>query len=344
MKKALITGITGQDGSYLAENLLDKGYEVHGIRRRSSVPNTLNLKHLQIDPHINRKRFFLHYGDLTDSSNLTQIISSTKPDEIYNLAAQSHVHTSFQVPEYTAEVNALGTIRLLDAVKSLNPEIKVYQASTSELYGNVLETPQNETTPFNPISPYSISKLYSFYILKNYRESYQIFGANGILFNHESPRRGTSFVTRKISNAVAKRYYKCGGKLYLGNLDAKRDWGYAKDYVEAMWLILQQTEANDLVIATGVNYSVREFVSKAFSVIDIEIIWEGSGLEEKGIDRNTGDVVVEIDPYYFRPMEVYELLGDASKAEKLLGWKPRTTFDELVEIMVEADIDANKIK
>ena len=344
MKKALITGITGQDGSYLAENLLDKGYEVHGIRRRSSVDNTMNLRHLQIDPHINRKRFYLHYGDLTDSSNLTQIISSVSPDEIYNLAAQSHVHTSFQVPEYTAEVNALGTIRLLDAIKSFNPEIKVYQASTSELYGNVLETPQNEITPFNPVSPYSISKLYSFYIVKNYRESYQLFGANGILFNHESPRRGTSFVTRKISNAVAKRYYKNGDKIYLGNLDAKRDWGYAKDYVEAMWLMLQQTEANDLVIATGVNYSVREFVSKAFSVIDVKIIWEGSGLEEKGIDRNTGDVVVEIDPYYFRPVEVNELLGDASKAEKLLGWKSKTKFDELVEIMVKADIDANKIK
>jgi len=340
MKKALITGITGQDGSYLAEFLLGKGYEVHGLRRRSSVPNTLNLKHLQIDPHINRNKFFLHYGDLTDSSNLTQILSSVSPDEIYNLAAQSHVHTSFQVPEYTAEVNALGTIRLLDAVKSFNPEIKLYQASTSELYGDVRETPQNERTPFNPVSPYAISKLYSFYIVKNYREAYQMFASNGILFNHESPRRGLSFVTRKISGVVAENYYNKWTKLYLGNLDAKRDWGYAKEYVEAMWLMLQQPVPDDFVIATGESHSVREFVEKAFSIIDVKITWDGTDLEEKGFDKKTGDIVVEIDPYYYRPVEVQELKGDASKAEKILGWQPKTNFDELVEIMVKTDIDA----
>lgn len=339
MKKALITGITGQDGSYLAELLLEKGYEVHGLRRRSSVKNTINIEHLEINPHINNKHFFLHYGDLTDSSNLTQVITRIRPDEIYNLAAQSHVHISFQVPEYTAEVNALGTIRLIDAVKSVKPDTRIYQASTSELYGQVLETPQNEKTPFNPCSPYAISKMYSFWILKNYREAYGIFGCNGILFNHESPRRGSSFVTRKICEAVADISRGKREKLYLGNLDARRDWGYAKEYVEAMWLMLQQEKADDYVIATGENHSVREFVEKAFSIIGKKISWRGKGKDEIGFDEKTGDILVEIDPYYYRPTEVDTLLGDPSKAKQKLGWQHKVSFDELVELMVLAEIN-----
>lgn len=339
MKKALITGITGQDGSYLAEFLLEKGYEVHGLRRRCSVKNTINIEHLKIDPHINNKRFYLHYGDLTDSSNLTQVISKVFPDEIYNLAAQSHVHTSFEVPEYTAEVNALGTIRLIDAVKSIKPDTKIYQASTSELYGAVLETPQNENTPFNPQSPYAISKMYAFWIVKNYRDAHNLFCANGILFNHESPRRGTSFVSRKISEAVANISRGRWKKLYLGNLDSKRDWGYAKEYVEAMWLILQHDEPDDFVIATGDNHSVREFVEKAFSVVGEKILWQGSGKDEIGIDEKTGDVLVEIDPYYYRPTEVDELLGNPTKARQKLGWQHKVSFDDLVELMVKSDIE-----
>lgn len=341
MKKALITGITGQDGSYLADFLLEGGYEVHGLRRRSSAYNLGNIEHLDSDPHINGTRFFLHYGDLTDSSNLVQIITSIKPDEIYNLAAQSHVHISFSVPEYTTEVNALGTIKLLEAIKSTKPDTKIYQASTSELYGKALEIPQNENTPFNPRSPYAVSKLYSYWIIKNYRKAYDLFGCNGILFNHESPRRGTPFVTRKISEAVANISKGRWEKLYLGNLDAKRDWGYAKEYVETMWLMLQQDEPDDYVIATGESHSVREFVEKAFLVIGKTIVWHGTGEDEVGIDEKTSNVLVEIDPYYYRPLEVNELIGDYSKAKQLLGWKPKVCFDDLVELMVIADLESN---
>ncbi len=338
MKKALITGVTGQDGSYLAEFLLKKGYQVHGMRRRVSVSNLENIQ------HIKDENFFLHFGDLTDSSSITQIIQSVEPDEIYNLAAQSHVHTSFQIPEYTAEVNALGTIRLLDAVKSLNPEIKVYQASTSELYGQVLEVPQTEATPFNPVSPYAISKLYSFHAVVNYRQSSNMFCANGILFNHESPRRGTSFVTRKISTMVARIQAGLLDKVSLGNLDARRDWGYAKDYVEAMWLMLQQESPDDLVIATGTNYSVREFVEKAFRVAGITIEWEGEAERERGIDSKTGKTRIDIDPYYYRPVEVDALLGDPSKAKKDLGWESILPFDQLVELMVTKDLELIRAK
>jgi GDPmannose 4,6-dehydratase len=338
MKKALITGVTGQDGSYLAEFLLKKGYQVHGMRRRVSVSNLENIQ------HIKDENFFLHFGDLTDSSSITQIIQSVEPDEIYNLAAQSHVHTSFQVPEYTAEVNALGTIRLLDAVKSLNPEIKVYQASTSELYGRVLEAPQTEATPFNPVSPYAISKLYSFHTVVNYRDSSNMFCANGILFNHESPRRGTSFVTRKISTMAAKIQAGLLDKVSLGNLEARRDWGYAKDYVEAMWLMLQQQSPDDLVIATGTNYSVREFAEKAFRVAGITIEWEGEAERERGIDSKTGKTRIDIDPYYYRPVEVDTLLGDPSKAKKEIGWEPSLPFNQLVELMVEKDLELVRAK
>ena len=338
MKKALITGVTGQDGSYLAEFLLKKGYQVHGMRRRVSVSNLENIQ------HIKDENFFLHFGDLTDSSSITQIIQSVEPDEIYNLAAQSHVHTSFQIPEYTAEVNALGTIRLLDAVKSLNPEIKVYQASTSELYGQVLEVPQTEATPFNPVSPYAISKLYSFHAVVNYRQSSNMFCANGILFNHESPRRGTSFVTRKISTMIARIQAGLLDKVSLGNLDARRDWGYAKEYVEAMWLMLQQESPDDLVIATGTNYSVREFVEKAFRVAGITIEWEGEAERERGIDSKTGKTRIDIDPYYYRPLEVDALLGDPSKAKKDLGWESILPFDQLVELMVTKDLELIRAK
>ena len=341
-KIALITGVTGQDGSYLSEYLLEKGYEVHGMRRRSSVSNTENIEHLKIDPHLKNKRFFLHYGDLTDSSNITQLISYIKPNEIYNLAAQSHVHISFQVPEYTAEVNALGTIRLIDAIKSINPEIKLYHASTSELFGDVLETPQNELTPFNPQSPYAISKMYSYWIVKNYREAYNLFTCNGILFNHESPRRGEGFVSRKITKAVAMIFYGKWDYLYLGNLDAKRDWGYAKDYVKSMWMMLNHNQPDDYVISTGKNFSVRECVEKAFLCVDKQIEWEGDGADEIGRNSTTGDILVKVDPYYFRPTEVEELLGDASKAKEILGWKPTVNFDQLIEMMVKSDLEKNR--
>lgn len=323
MKKALITGITGQDGSYLAELLLEKGYEVHGIIRRSSSFNTERIEHLYSDPHINDVRMFLHYGDLSDSSNLSRLLEKIQPDEIYNLAAQSHVRVSFDMPEYTADVVGLGTIRILDAIKETHIKTKFYQASTSELYGKVVETPQTEKTPFYPRSPYACAKLYSYWITVNYRESYDMYACNGILFNHESPRRGETFVTKKITHAIAKILKKEQDKLYLGNLDAKRDWGYAKDYVEAMWLMLQQEKADDYVIATGETHSVKEFLDEAFGLVGLD--WKK---------------YVEIDPRYYRPAEVDLLLGDPTKAKEKLGWKPKTTFKELVKIMLEYDLNS----
>ncbi|OCL27622.1 GDP-mannose 4,6-dehydratase [Orenia metallireducens] len=344
MKKALITGITGQDGSYLAEFLLNKGYEVYGVRRRSSTLNIGRVKHLYKDLHKKDATFFLPYGDLTDTSNIVRLLQEIKPDEIYNLAAQSHVKVSFDAPEYTADVDALGTLRILEAIRILGLENKTrfYQASTSELYGKVRETPQTEKTPFYPRSPYGVAKLYSYWITKNYREAYNIFGCNGILFNHESPRRGTTFVTRKISLAVAKIINGLQEKLYLGNLDAKRDWGYAKDYVEAMWLMLQQEEPDDFVIATGETHTVREFVEESFKVAGVEIQWKGKGVNEKGYDKKTEKLLIEVDPYYFRPAEVDVLLGDYSKAKKKLGWSPKYKFKDLVRIMVESDLDKVK--
>lgn len=345
MKTALITGITGQDGSFLAEFLLSKGYEVHGIIRRSSSFNTGRIEHLYLDEWVrdmHRKRLLtLHWGDLTDSSSLIRIISEVKPDEIYNLAAQSHVKVSFDVPEYTADTNAVGTLRLLEAVRILGFEKKcrIYQASTSELFGQVEEIPQTETTPFHPRSPYAVAKLYAYWIMKNYRESYGMFTANGILFNHESERRGENFVTRKITLAAARIVNGLQDKLYLGNLNALRDWGYAADYVECMWLILQQPEPDDFVIATGEYHTVREFATLAFRHVGIDLRWEGEGLDEKGIDAATGRVIVEVDPRFFRPSEVEQLLGNPAKAREVLGWNPRkTSFEELVKIMVEADL------
>ncbi len=337
-KKALITGITGQDGAYLADLLLGKGYEVHGLRRRISANNLVNIQHLQIDPHAHGKTFFLHYGDLTDSSNLNRVLDKVRPDEIYNLAAQSHVHVSFDVPEYTADVDALGTLRLLDAIRENKIATRFYQASTSELYGDALEIPQNEKTPFNPCSPYAIAKQYAFWIVKNYRDAYGLFAGNGILFNHESPKRGETFVTRKITMAVARIVQGSQERLYLGNLDAKRDWGFAGDYVEAMWLMLQQDEPDDFVIATGETHSVRDFVEHAFRFAGFEIDWQGTGIEEKGMDRKTGKTLIEIDPYYFRPTEVDYLQGDATKAWEKLGWKPKVTFEALVRMMQEAEL------
>ena len=346
MKKALITGITGQDGSYLAEFLIEKGYEVHGIMRRSSSFNTGRIEHLYLDEWVRdmkKSRLInLHWGDMTDSSSLIRIIALVRPDEIYNLAAQSHVKVSFDVPEFTAEVDAVGTLRLLEAVRILGMEKKcrIYQASTSELFGKVQEIPQKETTPFYPRSPYGVAKMYGFWITKNYRESYGMFAANGILFNHESERRGETFVTRKITLAAARIAHGLQDKLYLGNLNAMRDWGYARDYVECMWLILQQPQPDDFVIATGEMHSVREFTQKAFEAAGIELCWEGSGIEEKGIDKNTGRVLVEVDPKYFRPCEVDQLLGDPTKAKTLLGWNPtKTSFDELVRLMVNHDLE-----
>jgi GDPmannose 4,6-dehydratase len=340
-KKALVTGVTGQDGSYLVEFLLEKGYEVHGIRRSSSQPtHSLDrIRHLIKSPQ-KSKYFFLHYGDVTDSSNLVKLIRDISPDEIYNLAAQSHVKVSFDVPEYTANVDAIGTLRILEAIRDLSIEkkVKFYQASTSELYGKALEVPQNENTPFNPRSPYAIAKQYAYWMVKNYREAYGIYAVNGILFNHESPRRGEAFVTRKITLAVKNIQLGSQDKLYLGNLDAKRDWGYAKEYVEAMWAMLQQKEPEDMVIATGETHTVREFVERAFTHINIILKWEGEGEDEKGIDVASGKVLVEIDPYYYRPTEVDLLIGDASLAEKKLGWKTKVGFDELVDLMMEAEL------
>ena len=345
-KIALITGITGQDGSFLAELLLEKGYEVHGIIRRSSSFNTDRIEHLYFDEWVrdmHQKRLInLHYGDMTDSSSLVRIIQLTQPDEIYNLAAQSHVKVSFEVPEYTAETDAVGTLRLLEAVRILGMEKKtrIYQASTSELFGLVQEVPQKETTPFYPRRPYGVAKQYGFWITKNYRESYDMFAVNGILFNHESERRGETFVTRKVTLAVARIVQGLQDKLYMGNLDALRDWGYAKDYVECMWLMLQHNVPEDFVIATGEMHSVREFITKAFSVAGINLRWEGEGVDEKGIDEKTGRVLVEVDEKYFRPAEVEQLLGDPTKAKTLLGWNPtKTSFDELINIMVKHDIE-----
>ena len=341
MKKALITGITGQDGSYLAEFLLEKGYEVHGIKRRASLFNTQRVDHIYQDPHIEHARFKLHYGDLTDTSNLVRIISEVQPDEIYNLGAQSHVAVSFEAPEYTADVDAIGALRLLEAIRFLGLEkkTKFYQASTSELYGLVQEIPQKETTPFYPRSPYAVAKLYAYWITVNYREAYGIYACNGILFNHESPRRGETFVTRKITLAVARIAQGMQEKLYMGNIDSLRDWGYARDYVECMWMILQHPVPEDFVIATGEMHTVREFCTLAFAQAGIEIRWEGTGVDEKGIDAATGKVLVEIDPKYFRPAEVEQLLGDPTKARTLLGWNPtKTSFRELIRIMVEHDM------
>lgn len=345
MKKALISGITGQDGSFLAEFLLQKGYEVHGILRRSSSFNTGRIEHLYFDEWVHdmkqKRTINLHYGDMTDSSSLIRIIQSVQPDEIYNLAAQSHVKVSFDVPEYTAETDAVGTLRMLEAVRILGMEKKtrIYQASTSELFGKVQEVPQSETTPFYPRSPYGVAKQYGFWITKNYRESYGMFAVNGILFNHESERRGETFVTRKITLAAARIAQGFQDKLYLGNLDARRDWGYAKDYIECMWLILQHDTPEDFVIATGEMHTVREFATLAFREVGITLCWEGQGVDEKGIDTQTGKVLVEVDPKYFRPAEVEQLLGDPTKAKTLLGWNPRqTSFEELVRIMAEHDM------
>ena len=344
-KVALITGITGQDGSFLAEFLLEKGYEVHGIIRRSSSFNTGRIEHLYFDEWVRdmkqQRSINLHYGDITDSSSLIRIIQMTQPDEIYNLAAQSHVKVSFDVPEYTAESDATGTLRLLEAVRILGLERKtrIYQASTSELFGLVQETPQRETTPFYPRSPYGVAKLYGYWITKNYRESYGMFAVNGILFNHESERRGETFVTRKITLAAARIAAGQQDKLYLGNLDALRDWGYARDYVECMWLMLQHEQPEDFVIATGEQHSVREFTERAFAHVGIELRWQGKGVGEQGIDQATGRVLVEVDPKYFRPAEVETLLGDPTKAKTLLGWNPqKTSFEELVRLMVEHDV------
>ena len=344
-KVALITGITGQDGSFLAEFLLEKGYEVHGIIRRSSSFNTGRTEHLYFDEWVRdmkqQRSINLHYGDMTDSSSLIRIIQMTQPDEIYNLAAQSHVKVSFDVPEYTAESDATGTLRLLEAVRILGLERKtrIYQASTSELFGLVQETPQRETTPFYPRSPYGVAKLYGYWITKNYRASYGMFAVNGILFNHESERRGETFVTRKITLAAARIAAGQQDKLYLGNLDALRDWGYARDYVECMWLMLQHDQPEDFVIATGEQHSVREFTERAFAHVGIELRWQGEGVQEQGIDQATGRVLVEVDPKYFRPAEVETLLGDPTKAKTLLGWNPqKTSFEELVRLMVEHDV------
>ena len=339
-KVALITGATGQDGAYLAESLLSKGYVVHGVKRRSSSFNTERLDHLIHDPHEADVSFHLHYGDVTDATNIIRIVQQTQPDEIYNLAAQSHVQVSFETPEYTANADALGTLRLLEAIRILGREDKTrfYQASTSELFGKAQERPQRETTPFYPRSPYAAAKLYAYWITVNYREAYGMHASNGILFNHESPIRGETFVTRKITRAVAS--IECGlqQKLFLGNLDALRDWGHARDFVEGMWLILQQDTPDDYVLATGESHSVREFVEKAFSHIGKTIVWRGSGVEEKGVDKSTGQVLIEVDPRYFRPTEVDALLGDPSKARAKLGWRHKTSFDKLVAEMVNADM------
>jgi len=339
-KVALVTGVTGQDGAYLAELLLEKGYIVHGVKRRSSLFNTDRIDHLYVDKHEENVNFFLHYGDLTDSTNLIRLVQETRPDEIYNLAAMSHVQVSFDLPEYTANADGVGTLRLLEAIRILNMEktVKFYQASTSELYGKVVETPQSETTPFYPRSPYAVAKLYAFWIVKNYREAYGMFACNGILFNHESPLRGETFVTRKITRAVAKIKLGLQKKVYLGNLDAKRDWGHAQDYVYGMWQMLQQDEAEDFVLATGETHPVREFVTKAFKEVDIDVIWEGEGINEKGINAATKEVLVEVDEKYFRPTEVELLLGDPSKAKEKLGWENKRSFEQLVKEMVEADV------
>jgi GDPmannose 4,6-dehydratase len=343
-KRALITGVTGQDGAYLAEFLLEKGYEVHGLKRRSSSFNTDRIDHMYQDPHDEDVKFHLHYGDMTDSTNLIRIVQSIQPDEVYNLAAQSHVGVSFETAEYTGNADALGTLRLLEAIRILGMEQKTrfYQASTSELYGKVQEIPQTEKTPFYPRSPYAVAKLYAFWMTVNYREAYDMFACNGILFNHESPVRGETFVTRKITRALTRISLDLQQCLYLGNMDAKRDWGHAKDFIEAQWLMLQQDEAEDFVIATGHQYSVRQFVEKSAELLGMQIEWRGSGLDEVGVDATTGKQIVAIDPRYFRPTEVESLLGDASKAKSKLDWQPKISFEALVEEMVKHDLDIAK--
>ena len=339
-KIALITGVNGQDGAYLAELLLKKNYIVHGVKRRSSLINTDRIDHFYIDPQIEDKKFFLHYGDMTDSMNLTRILKETEPDEIYNLAAQSHVKVSFETPEYTANADAIGVLRCLEAIRVLGLEkkVKFYQASTSELFGKVLEVPQNENTPFYPRSPYAVAKLYAYWTTVNYREAYNIFASNGILFNHEGPTRGETFVSRKITMAVAKIHYGLQNKLFLGNLSALRDWGHSKDYVYGMWKILQHETPDDFVLASGKMYSVRDFVNLSFEKIDVEIEWEGTGEQEKGFNKKTGKCVVEVDPRYFRPTEVDQLLGDPSKAKKILNWETKISFEALVSEMGESDL------
>jgi GDPmannose 4,6-dehydratase len=337
-RKAHITGITGQDGSYLAELLIEKGYEVHGVIRRSSSFNTQRLDGIYQDPHEPDRRLVLHYGDLNDASSLNRILRIVSPDEIYNLGAQSHVKVSFDTPEYTGEVTGLGTARLLEGIRELQIRPRIYQASSSEMFGRVTEVPQKETTPFYPRSPYGVAKVYAYWLTVNYREAYGLFAVNGILFNHESPRRGETFVSRKITRAVGRIRHALQDRLYLGNLDAKRDWGYARDYVEAMWRMLQQDEPEDFVIATGETHTVREFCTLAFARAGIDVEWRGSGFEEKGFERGSDRVLVEIDPRYLRPTEVELLLGDASKARTKLGWEPRTTFGQLVDLMIDADL------
>jgi len=344
-KKALITGATGQDGSYLIELLLQKDYDVHGIKRRSSSFNTERIDHLYQDPHEKDRRFILHYGDMTDAANLIRIVQKVQPDEIYNLAAQSHVQVSFENPEYTANTDALGTLRLLEAIRilGLRNKTKFYQASTSELFsGRPGEAPQKETTPFYPRSPYGVAKLYGYWITVNYREAYNIFACNGVIFNHESPRRGETFVTRKITRAAARISLALQDKLFLGNLDAKRDWGHSRDCVEAMWLMLQQPEPDDYVIATGEQHSVREFCERVFKEVGIDLEWQGERIHEKGIDKKTGKVLIEIDPRYFRPTEVESLVGDPTKAKEKLGWRPKTSFEELGKEMVKSDLEEAK--
>lgn len=339
MKRALITGITGQDGSYLAELLLGKGYEVHGILRRSSSFNTSRINHIYQDPHDQNRRLFLHHGDLNDASSLNRILRIVTPEEIYNLGAQSHVKVSFDTPEYTAEITGLGAIRLLEAIRELDIRPRIYQASSSEIFGMAQEVPQNETTPFHPRSPYAVAKVFAYWSMVNYREAYGLFAVNGILFNHESPRRGETFVSRKITRAVASIVYGLQDRLYLGNLEARRDWGYAKDYVEAMWLMLQQPEPDDYIIATGRCHSVREFCERAFQRVGLELEWKGGGLQEVGVHRKTGRILIEVDPRYLRPAEVAHLQGDYSKARQKLGWSPKVSFESLVDLMVDADLE-----
>ena len=344
MKKALITGITGQDGSYLCEILLDKGYEVHGIIRRSSSFNTGRIDHLYNNKEILDNKLFLHYGDITDTSNLNRLLEKIHPDEIYNLAAQSHVKVSFEIPEYTAEVDAVGTLRFLDAIRETGLKTKFYQASTSELYGKIQEIPQNENTPFYPRSPYGVAKIYGYWIVVNYREAYGLFACNGILFNHESPRRGETFVTRKITRAASRIKCDLQDKLYIGNLNAKRDWGYAPEFCEGMWRMLQFDKPEDFVLATGETHTVREFAEIAFKELDIGIKWTGKGENEKGIDKTSGKTIIEVDKNYFRPTEVDLLIGDASKAKKILGWEPKVKFEELVKKMIQADFEKVKTR
>ena len=340
-RKALITGVTGQDGAYLTEFLLKKGYEVHGVKRRSSLFNTQRIDHLYQDPHDKNTRLFLHYGDLTDSTNLIRVVQEVQPDEIYNLGAQSHVQVSFDTPEYTANADAVGVLRLLEAIRilGLTDQVRFYQASTSELYGKVVESPQNETTPFYPRSPYAVAKLYAYWITVNYREAYNLFACNGILFNHESPIRGETFVTRKITRAAARIKLGVQDQLYLGNLDAQRDWGHARDFVKGMWMMLQQDQPEDFVLATGKTHTVRAFTEKAFAAAGIDLVWQGEGVEEQGRHAQTGDVLVAVDPRYFRPTEVDLLLGDARKAHEKLGWKPHYTLDAMIEEMIAADLE-----